>query len=122
VKYLISISLILIYLAGTLQSTWVLVDFYWNRDDYTQKHCQFIDLGITQCRASCYLDNLLKEKEDKDSDAKIISNQKVKLVEITDGEKINIDQLYSSKAVRSGFIAHQYRYDFLPFIFHPPKA
>jgi len=100
----------------------VLVDFYWNRDDYTQKHCQFIDLGITQCRASCYLGSLLEEKEDEDSDAKIISNQKVKLIEITNGEKINIDQLYSSRAVRSGIVARLYFYDFLPFIFHPPKT
>ena len=59
------------------------MDFYWNQNDYTEKYCQVLDKGITQCRASCYLDNLLEKKHKEPSEALINSQQKVKVVEIT---------------------------------------
>ena len=121
-KYLFSISFILIYLLGSLQSSWVLIDFYWNREDYTQKYCQFIDEGITQCRASCYLNNLLEEKQNETAKAKIVSSQKVKIVEIVIDEEYTISDLSTGLQSPIGYCPSQYHFDFHALIFHPPKV
>lgn len=121
-KYLFSISLILIYFVGSFQSSWVLVDFYWNRDDYTQKYCQVLDQGITQCHASCYLEELLKEEHNDSSEAKIISTQKIKVVEISSNQDINFQTLIKFNNHLKEYLSDQYQFDILHFIFHPPKA
>lgn len=121
-KYLISISLLTIYLFGTLQSSWVLIDFYWNRDDYTQKYCLFLDEGITQCGASCYLDKLLAEKEKEGSDAQIISNQKIKIVELSSSNEQDFSFLSTIQIQQQAYLAGQYHFDFHQLIFHPPKV
>ena len=120
-KYVVSISLLFFYLAGTFHSSWTLVEFYWNRDDYTQKFCQLLDQGITQCRASCYLEDLLDDKSDT-SGNKILSNHKIKITELT-----NFCDSYAIRVPFSmtGLIEHNpswYAPDYYPVIFHPPKA
>lgn len=122
VKYLVSISLLLIYLTGSFQASWVLVDFYWNRDDYTQKYCQFLDEGMTQCRASCYLQDLLEEQQNNTSDAKIVSTQKVKIIESTTKEEIAVSRSLSGLFQHKKYLPSRYHFDFYPIIFHPPKV
>lgn len=121
-KYLVSISLLLIYLAGSIQSSWILIDFYWNRDDYTQKYCLYIDEGITQCRASCYLENLLEDRHNYKSEAKLISSQQYKMSELISYEKIDFIQLNNPENHQSFYNSGQYQFDFLHFVFHPPKV
>jgi len=114
--------MLLIYLLGSMQSSWVLMDFYWNRDDYTQKYCQLLDQGITQCRASCYLNNLLEEKQNETAKAKIVSSQKVKIVEIVINEELTISDLSTGLQSPIGYCPSQYQFDFHALIFHPPKV
>jgi len=121
-KYLVSISLILIYLLGSFQSSWVLLDFYWYRDDYTQKYCQFLDEGITQCRASCYLHNLLEEQQNEDAEDKIVSTQKIKIIELIKENEFLIANSSPGFTPLSGYCASQYHFDFNAIIFHPPKG
>ena len=107
---------------GTFYSSWILVDFYWNRDDYTQKYCQLLDQGITQCRASCYLNDLLEEKHDETSNSKIASTHKVKIIEIGSDEELAISYSLSGLSPQMEYCPSQYHFDFYSVIFHPPKA
>jgi len=109
-------------MGGLFQSSWILVDFYWNRDDYTQRYCQFLDEGITQCRASCYLDDLLEQRQNETSDTNILSTQKVKIIEFANADEINIHILSNIHDRLNGHKSDQYHYDYHQFIFHPPKA
>jgi hypothetical protein len=81
VKILLSIFFVGIYLVGSMQTTWVLTDFYWNRDDYTQKYCINLDAGITQCRASCYLERALNEADKNGSNAELVKTEKIRITE-----------------------------------------
>ena len=121
-KYLCSISLILIYLIGTFQSSWILVDFYWNRDDYTQKYCQFLDEGVTQCRASCYLDDLLEQQQNKTSSEKITASQEIKISQIANDNFTTLNDVFDFRKKASGDIPERYHFDYLPFIFRPPQT
>ncbi len=121
-KYLFSISFIIIYLVGVLQPSWILIDFYRNRDDYTQKYCINLDKGITQCRASCYLENLLEDQQNEKSDAKFISSQPYKMIELIGREKTDFSIFSDNEKYRSHYISDQYQFDFFHFIFHPPKG
>ena len=121
-KYVFSISLLLIYLVGSIQSSWVLIDFYWNRDDYTQKYCLYLDEGITQCRASCYLENLLKDQHKDKSEAKLISSQQYKMTELISYEKIDFSNLNKLEKHRFFYDSGPYQFDFHHFVFHPPKG
>lgn len=121
-KYLVSISLLLIYLAGSIQSSWILIDFYWNRDDYTQKYCLYLDEGITQCRASCYLENLLEDRQKDKSEAKLISSQQYKMSELISYEKIDFVYLNTLETLHSFYNSGQYQFDFFHFVFHTPKG
>ena len=121
-KYLFSISFILIYLLGSLQSSWVLIDFYWNREDYTQKYCQFLDVGITQCRASCYLDDLLEEKNKEPAKAHVNPHQKVKVTEIINDDRISFYSYAGDQNLIYAYPSGQYHFEFYDPIFHPPKV
>ncbi|MCG8309965.1 MAG: hypothetical protein MI975_21395 [Cytophagales bacterium] len=121
-KHIFSISLILIYLVGTFQSSWVLVDFYWNREDYTQKYCQFLDEGITQCRASCYLDNLLEEQHNKTSSEKITASREIKISQIANDNLATLNDVFGFQKRASCDIPERYHFDYLPFIFRPPQT
>jgi hypothetical protein len=81
VKNLLSIFFVGVYLLGSMQTYRVLIDFYWNRDDYTQNYCVNLDAGITQCRASCYLDKLLEEEKENEGSTQIALTKKLKSVE-----------------------------------------
>jgi peptide methionine sulfoxide reductase MsrA len=107
---------------GSFQSSWVLIDFYWNRDDYTQRYCQFLDQGITQCRASCYLENQLETQQQDHSDAKIVSSQKVNVVELSSSEEYEFEDILKIEIQLKGYLSCQNHFDFHLFIFHPPKA
>ncbi|MCK5105388.1 MAG: hypothetical protein KAR17_21340 [Cyclobacteriaceae bacterium] len=99
-----------------------MIDFYWNRDDYTQKYCLYLDEGITQCRASCYLENLLKDQHKDKSEAKLISSQQYKMTELISYEKIDFSNLNKLEKHRSFYDSGPYQFDFLHFVFHPPKG
>ena len=119
---MLSIFSLIIYLIGSVQSSWVLVDFYWHRDDYTQQYCHFIDQGITQCRASCYLDDLMDDQQNETSGTKIILIQKIQVVEIASEEYIDTTAHYLFYKQANRYIADYYQFDFHQLIFHPPKA
>ena len=121
-KYLFSISFLFIYLLGTFQPSWILVDFYWNRDDYTQKYCLSLDEGITQCRASCYFENLLKNHQKDSPESTFISSLQYKMTELIRQE--NTDVIYNIKQEKhqSFYNSGQYQFDFCQLIFHPPKV
>jgi len=116
-----SISLLITYLTGSLPSSWTLIDFYLNRDDYTQKYCRFLDEGITQCRASCYLENLLEEQQSKEPDAKILSIEKYKITELTSQEILELQLISNPGENATPYLSNHYQIDFLYVVFHPPK-
>jgi len=107
---------------GSLQSSWLLIDFYWNREDYTQKYCLLLDEGVTQCRASCYLDNLLEEKKKDPAKTHINSYQKVKIAEITHDEELSLHTFIGIQNYNAGYPPDGYHFDFHYSIFHPPKS
>ncbi len=121
-KYVFSISFLLIYLAGSLQPSWILIDFYWNQDDYTQKYCLYIDEGISQCRASCYLEKMLEGHQKDESEAKLISDQQYKMLEFLSYEKMDFLSINTVKNLQPSYIIDPYQYDFPHFVFHPPKV
>ena len=121
-KILVSISLIMIYLIGTLQTSMILIDFYWNRDDYTKRYCEFLDQGITQCGASCYLDDLLKTKESKESEAKFVAPRNLKVLEYTLNDELTIKRSFFFTSGSNGYHVNNYRFDHCYPIFHPPKT
>lgn len=93
-----------------------------NRDDYTQKYCRLLDQGITQCRASCYLDDLLAEQQSGQEEAQIIISQQQKFYELISPEKTSLDHTFETKKNTSFFYTHLYEFDAQQFVFHPPKA
>ncbi len=121
-KYLISISLLLIYLGGAFHTSWTIVDFYWNRDYYTQNYCINLDAGITQCRASCYLQNLLEEKQQTDTEYHLKMVKKIETSELTNnsGGFLHYDE--PSEKSNSIIYYHTYHFDYTDGVFHPPKA
>ncbi len=119
-KYFVSISLLVIYLAGTIQPSWFLIDFYMNREEMTRKFCVNLDKGITMCRASCYLENVKKERT-KESDKKIVIPEKIKTVEvITQNQKQNLIPEAAITVVPLCYVRH-YTFTYLASVFHPPK-
>ena len=92
-----------------------------NRDDYTQKYCQYLDEGITQCRASCYLENLLENQKKNKTDATIISSQQHEITELISQEKIPIDSFFTLGKISAFYDTGHYQFDFQKLIFHPPK-
>ncbi|NJN24854.1 MAG: hypothetical protein HC819_02130 [Cyclobacteriaceae bacterium] len=66
-KQIFSISLLFVFLTGSIRPAWVFIDFHANRDDYTSQYCIMLDQGITQCRASCYLTNQLKVGQEENA-------------------------------------------------------
>ena len=121
-KYIFSIAFIFIYLAGSLQSSWVLIDFYMNRDDYTQKYCLYLDGEITQCRASCYLEKLQEKQQKGKTDSTIISSQQHKIIELISQEKISFKSFFKLVIISVFYDTGQYQFDFQKLIFHPPKV
>ena len=120
-KYLFSISFLFIYLVGTFHSSWTLIDFYWHRDDYTQKYCRFLDEGITRCRASCYLEYRLKEEQQNTNEAKISSEEPYKITELSNRDIPNLNLLKKTIRHSVTYVADYYRLELPHFVFHPPK-
>ncbi len=85
-------------------------------------YCQYIDEGITQCRASCYLENLLEDQQKGKSNAKLISSQQYKMIELISFEKIDFIHLNTLEKYQSIYNFGQYQFNFLHFVFHPPKV
>jgi len=121
VKILLSIFFVGIYLVGSMQTTWVLTDFYWNRDDYTQKYCINLDAGITQCRASCYLERALNEADKNGSNAELVKTEKIRITEYKVDQLLNPKHTKSLKQVLYLFYENTYKFEFSEFVFHPPK-
>jgi hypothetical protein len=122
VKYLISISLLIVYLVGFLQTSWDLTNLYWDKHDFNQEFLHFLDQQISQCHASDYVDEVLQQRDDKGSNAKIIITQKVKLVEFASTEKISLEANAHFINQDKSCISDPYQYDYLKLIFHPPKG
>jgi hypothetical protein len=99
-----------------------LIDFYLNRDDYTQKYCLYIDEGITQCHASCYLETLLENQQQEESEAKLVASRQYKMTELINYENIDLSHLDKFEEQRSFYNSGQYQFDFSNYIFHPPKV
>ena len=121
-KNFLSILFLGIYLAGSLQPSLTLIDFYMNRDDFTQKFCVNLDKGITQCRASCYLTKLLDEEQNNNGNDYLSMVEKIKTTEYSNHQRPTIkpdDEPASDKVTIS---PASYRSDFSMAIFHPPKA
>ena len=93
-----------------------------NRDDYTQKYCMYIDGEITQCRASCYLENLLENQQKNKADSTIISIQQHKIKELISQEKISFKSFFKLGKISVFYDTGQYQFDFQKLIFHPPKV
>jgi hypothetical protein len=122
VKNILSILFLTIYLAGSLQPSWTLIDFYWNRDDFTQKYCINLDKGITQCRASCYLEKLLEEERKNDYGVFVSMVKKLKTTEFDDQQQIAIkpnDRNAPEQTATDPAFSH---FDFTKAVFHPPKS
>jgi hypothetical protein len=122
VKNFLSIFFIGIYLLGSMQTSWVLVDFYWNRDDYIQNYCVNLDAGITQCRASCYLDKLLEEEKGNSKNAQIALLKKLKSTEFSQNWIEVEREVEISQNRYTSFYLNFYHFDFTDIIFHPPKS
>ena len=120
-KNLLSISLLMIYLGGAFHSSWTLIDFYWNRDYYTQNFCINLDAGITQCRASCYLESLLEAENQQNSDANLNTFKKFKIEEQTN-KLIECNHTPDLSQFHFFYYRNHYDFDFSDFVFHPPKG
>lgn len=93
-----------------------------HRDDYTQKYCRFLDEGITQCGASCYLDELL-EKQQKDAhDSAIVTAQQPKTLELFEQERAIKKNIFNIQKQKFYYKPGNYQFDFQNLVFHPPKA
>jgi hypothetical protein len=121
VKILLSIFFVGIYLVGSMQTTWVLTDFYWNRDDYTQKYCINLDAGITQCRASCYLERALNEADKNGSNAELVKTEKIRITEFKVDQLLNFEHGEFLERLHFSLYGNTYKFEFAEFIFHPPK-
>jgi hypothetical protein len=93
-----------------------------NRDDYTQKYCLYIDEGITQCHASCYLETLLENQQQEESEAKLVASRKYKMTELISYENFDFSYLDKFEKQPSFYNSTQYQFDFSNYIFHPPKV
>ena len=120
-KYIISIALVVIYLGGIIQPSWFLIDFYLNRDDITQKYCvNLLDYGITTCRASCYLENLKKEKT-REPDSRIIAPEKIKSAEMSGTFKAEAPEPEKTNTSQGYFYNKVLLTKYSGAVFHPPK-
>lgn len=120
-KYIVSIFFIVIYLLGVFQTSWTLIDFYWKRDYYTQNFCVNLDAGITQCRASCFLEKKLASERDDSS------NPEIALVKTSKSVELSFQEMYSNLADQkdkseTGFLEDSYNFEYSYKIFHPPKS
>ena len=112
----------LIYLFGSWPSTWILIDFYSHRDAYTQKYCRYFDEGITQCRASCYLEQLLEKEQNDQPEAYFVSSQPFKMTEQVKNENFIFGHLYNPAKQQHPYQCILYQSGYAKYIFHPPKA
>jgi len=101
---------------------WTIVDFYWNRDYYTQTYCVNLEAGITQCRASCYLQNLLEKEEQQDTKFHLTPVKKIESSECTNNIAGSLD--YEKQPEQSNSIIYYqiYHSDYADGVFHPPKG
>ncbi len=120
-KQLLSIALLLTYLAGLIQPNLTLIDFYLHRDDYTQRFCVNLDEGITICRASCYLDKLIAEAQKAENPNKLVVVEKGKSPELICQNSIEkpILQVESTSRELTRKLQSQ---GGIHCVFHPPKT
>ena len=121
-KNFFSIFFLVIYLAGFLQPSWTLVDFYMNRDDFTQKFCVNLDKGISQCRASCYLEKLLDEEQSNNGGVYLSMVEKFKIIEYSNHQRLTVKPDVEQVSDKAIIKPAKYLFDFSRAIFHPPKA
>ena len=121
-KYLFSISFLIIYLIGVIQPSWILIDFYTHRDEYTLKYCRFLDEGITQCRASCYLQSQLDSQQKENTESKFIASQQQKKHELNKQEKTSLYDDFDTVEKTTFFYSTWHQYNVIHIIFHPPKV
>jgi hypothetical protein len=122
VKSILSVLFLSIYLVGFLQPSWTLIDFYWNRDDFTQKYCVNLDKGITQCRASCYLEKLLEEDKKNDYGVFVSMVKNLKTTEYNNQQRIAVKPNDMHVSEQTAIYPAFYSFDFTRTVFHPPKS
>ena len=122
VKSLITTGCLLAYLAASLYQSWIMVDFYWHRDDYTQQYCKFLDEGMTMCRASCYLSEQLQPTQEGEREATIKALPKIKTAQIE--HKASVKMAYPTTSLREFSIRIEdfYQYEEVFEFFRPPKG
>ena len=121
-KSFTSALLVIIYMTGMLQTSRDLTNLYWDNHDFNQEFLHFLDQQISQCHASDYVDEVLQQRDDKGSNAKIFITQKVKLVELVSTEKISLEANAHFITQDKSCISDPYQYDYHKLIFHPPKG
>jgi len=121
VKQLLSVALLLTYLAGFVQPNLTLIDFYLHRDDYTLRFCERLDEGITACRASCYQDKLIAEAQKAENPNKLVIVEKVKSPELVcqNAPDKLVMQVETTNRETASELQSQ---GGIHCIFHPPKA
>jgi hypothetical protein len=92
-----------------------------HRDDYTQKYCVFLDQGISQCRASCYLEKLLDDKK-QNREENLRSSEREKDQEKISEEDSGPIKVFTELSANSFHYANTYQFDVFQFVFHPPKG
>ena len=112
----------IIYLAGTMQSSWTLIDFYWKRDYYTQNYCINLDAGITQCRASCFLENKMAMEREESSNSEIAVSKTSKSVECPSKELQTLFLGLKDISIEMEYPEDLYKFEFAHQVFHPPKG
>lgn len=111
-----------IYLSGSFQSSWTLIDFYWKRDYYTQNYCVNLDAEITQCRASCYLEKKLTSENEDSSNPEIALVKNSKFVELPVQELLDQSIIKMDTSDLLNYHLDNYKFEFSYKIFHPPKS
>jgi hypothetical protein len=79
-------------------------------------------MGITQCRASCYLEKLLEEDQKNDYGVFVSMVKKFKTTEFNNQQRIAIKQKESRRAEKTATDPVFYYFDFAKAVFHPPKS
>jgi hypothetical protein len=106
-----------------MQASWHLINPNLDEDEFSQEHIHFIDREITQCHPSDYIEDLVNKRDDLGSNPKILTVQKLKVVEIVSTEIMNVSPRSQPPMQQTvSFIPDFCQGDFCPSVFHPPKG
>jgi hypothetical protein len=122
VKNFVATFFIFTYLIAVFHTSLILVDFYWNRADYTAQYCVNLDRGITTCRASCYLAERLEQEQEKKGTPQIALSKNQRTAEFSYQPEVFIPEMDDSETLAETIYQDNYFFDFTTFVFHPPRS